>query len=175
MRFVLDPVDTNEGIRAGFTGTGSRGESGDGIKPHSRRSIAMMGQSDFDSVREARELDLQMGVLCGQGMEDFDASGHDRRLQLCPGVVRQPRGVGEKARRAADRCGQTSVGVNLYAEALDFSDHGCWLKRHRTLPGNPGSNRDRPCRGAHCAALCRWCNTFHKCSALPANHTACRR
>ncbi len=43
MRFVLDAVDANEGIRAGFTAAGSRGESGDGIKPHGRRSITMMG------------------------------------------------------------------------------------------------------------------------------------
>ena len=43
MRFVLDAVDANERIRAGFTATGSRGESGDGIKAHSRRSITMMG------------------------------------------------------------------------------------------------------------------------------------
>ena len=66
-----------------------------------------------------------MGMLPGQGMEDFDASGYDGRLQLRDGVVFQPRCVGEKARRAADRCGQTSIGVNLYAEALEFSDHGC--------------------------------------------------
>ncbi len=54
-----------------------------------------------------------MGLLCGQGMEDFDASSDDGRLQLCDGVFLQPRSVGEKARRAADRCGQTSIGVNL--------------------------------------------------------------
>jgi hypothetical protein len=43
MCFVLDAVDANEGIRAGFTATGSRGESVDGIKPLGRRGIAVMG------------------------------------------------------------------------------------------------------------------------------------
>ena len=42
VRFVLDAVDANEGIRTTFTATGSRGESGDEIKPHGRRSIPMM-------------------------------------------------------------------------------------------------------------------------------------
>ncbi len=43
MRFVLDAVDANEGIRAGFTATALRGESRDGIEPHDRRSTTMMG------------------------------------------------------------------------------------------------------------------------------------
>ena len=46
-------------------------------------------------------------------MEDFDASGDDGRLQLRGFAVLYPGSVGEKARRAADRCGQTSIGVNL--------------------------------------------------------------
>ena len=42
MRFVLDAVDANEGIRAAFAAElGS--ESRDGIEPHGRRSITMMG------------------------------------------------------------------------------------------------------------------------------------
>src|SRR6267143_6834394 len=63
MRFVLDTLEANEGIRAGFTATGSLGASGEGVKPHGRRSIATMGESDFDAIREVRKLDLQMGAL----------------------------------------------------------------------------------------------------------------
>ena len=43
MSFVPDAVDANEGICPGFTATGSRGESGDGIKPHGWRGVTMMG------------------------------------------------------------------------------------------------------------------------------------
>ena len=43
MGFMLDAVDANKGIRAGLTASGSRGESGDPIKPHGRRSVTMMG------------------------------------------------------------------------------------------------------------------------------------
>ena len=43
MSFVPDAVDANEGICPGFTATRSRGEPGDGIKPHGWRGITMMG------------------------------------------------------------------------------------------------------------------------------------
>jgi len=66
-----------------------------------------------------------MGMLSSQVLEDFDACGDHGRLQLHDFAVLHPRIVGEIMRRASDRRGQTNIGVNLDAEALGFSGHGC--------------------------------------------------
>ena len=43
MRFVLDAIHTHEGIRAAFRAAELRCKSRDGIEPHGRRCIAVMG------------------------------------------------------------------------------------------------------------------------------------
>ena len=68
---------------------------------------------------------MQVWMHSGQVLEDFDARGNDGRLQLRGGALLQPCGIGEKSRHAADRRGQTSIGVNLDAKTLGFSGHGC--------------------------------------------------
>ena len=128
-----------------------------------------------NSIREAEERHLQAGGILGQVLKNLDASGNYRRLQLRNFSILHPSGIGEATRGAAYPRRQASVGVNLNVKAIGFSDHGCWQSRRRTLPGNPDNSRDRPCKGAHYAVLYRWCSIFHKCTALRANHTACRR
>ena len=66
-----------------------------------------------------------MGMIFGQVLKNLDASGDNGRLQLRHSTVLHPSRVGEVARRAAHARRQASVGVNLNAKIVGFSDHGC--------------------------------------------------
>jgi hypothetical protein len=170
--FVLNAVDTRENIGAGFCAADLCGQACNGIETNGGKGFPLVGERDFKAIREARESDIEVRICFGEVFERLITRSEDRRLQLCDRIAFEASSFGEVARRATDRRGQTRIGIEKHGEAREFSCHGCWLRRHRKLPGNRGNSRDRPSKGARCAAPCRWCSSVRKCSVLRANHTA---
>jgi hypothetical protein len=59
----------------------------------------------------------------------------------------------------------------VHGNSLGFSGHGCPLKIHHRLLGNPGNNTARPCRVARQAVLGKSCSIFRTRNALRFYHT----
>jgi hypothetical protein len=168
-RFVLDAIEAGENAWAGFRAANSRGKPRDGIEANGWRAFASMSESNFHAVREAREGDFQARIFLSKMLESFRAGGDHGRLHSSDGTVLKSGDVGQIADDASGCGRQARVGIEEQAESFGISGHGRWPERLRKLPGSPGSSRDHPCTSARCVALCRWCSTFRRCSALPAS------
>jgi hypothetical protein len=171
VRFVLDAVDSTEDPRDSSAACDPPGKSCNRVEADGGQSFPSMRKRDFDAISEAREGDLQVRRVSRQVFEGFPARSNDGRLPLRDGVIFHSCAIGKVAGDTADRGSQTDIRVELQVEAYKFSGHGFWRGRPRRLPGNPGNSRDRPCKGARCAALCKWCSIVHTCTVLPANRT----
>jgi len=111
-------------------------------------------------------------MIWGQVLKSFRAGSDDRGLQSSYGAILESGDIGHITDHAARRSRQARVGIEEQSECFGLSGHGWWLATRRKLPGNPGNRRDRLSKGVRCAVPCRWCNTSHRCSALPASRIA---
>jgi hypothetical protein len=127
-----------------------------------------MGYHCFDAVRVTRDVCQNLCFAFSQTASVNNARGQRGGLKFCYSVGFKSGGFREVAGDSGGSRSQTRVGGELQAgAALWFSWHGYWLRKHRKLPGTPGNSINRRSKDAHCAGLCRWCNTFHKRRLLP--------
>lgn len=135
-----------------------------------------MRHRDLDPVGKKFQRHNQMRMVPGQMSERLSASSYNRLLQLSHRFARKLRGLREVARSAPGRRRQPLIRVNLQFDTFGLSAHCDWSPAtRRKLPGNPGNSIVRLRRALHLPALCKSCSTFHRCTALPACHTACKR
>ena len=174
VRFVLDAIDARKRRTGGALPFLSCNRLCR-LRPGRRSGLAFTRQGNFEAVGKSRKSDFQMRVISDQLLEGFFASFDDGGLQSRDRVCLQPRFLGQKTRYASRRRSQAGVGIDRHVQHLMFSGHGCSPGRRRTLPGNRGNSRGRRNRDGCCAGPCKWCNTFRKCSALPASRIARRR
>ena len=153
--FILQAVDSGENTWAGVCATNLCGQACNRIEPNGGKGFALVGERYFKTIREARESDNEVRMSFGQVFERLIARSEDRRLPLCDCIAFEAGRFGEIAGCAADRRGQTRIGVEKNGEAREFSCHGCWLRKRRKLPGNQGNSRGHRSKGARCAAPCR--------------------
>jgi hypothetical protein len=109
--FVLDAVDTGEDTGAGFCAAHLSGQACNGIEANSGKGFPFVGERDFKAIREARKSDNEVRMCFGQVLERLIARSEDGRLPLSDRIAFEAGGIGEVARRATDRRGQTRIGV----------------------------------------------------------------
>ncbi len=170
--FVSDTIEPGKNAGVGIRAADSRGEACDGIEANRRRAFALMGESNLHAVGKAREGYFQMRMIWRQMLKSFRTGSDDGGLQSSYGAILESGDIGHIPDHAARRSRQARVGIEEQSKCFGFSGHGWWPATRRKLPGNPGNSRDRRSKGVRCAVLCRWCSTFHRCSALPASRIA---
>lgn len=107
----MDAVDTGEDTWAGFCAARLCGQACNGIEANSGKGFPFVGEGDFKAIREARKSDNEVRMCFGQVLKRLIARTEDRRLPMCDRVSFEAGGIGEVARRAADRRGQARIGV----------------------------------------------------------------
>jgi hypothetical protein len=83
-----------------------------------------MTEGDFETVREPRESNFQMGVFRGKMLESLDASLDDRGLQSSDRLALEAGSIRQKAGYASRRRCQPGIGVNAHVQVFWFSGHG---------------------------------------------------
>jgi len=72
-----------------------RGKAGDGV--HANRGASVfMGEGNFEAIRKARKINLQMRMLASQMFEGFQARLDDRGLQPRNRVTSRPAASAKK-------------------------------------------------------------------------------
>ncbi len=87
-------------------------------------ACVLMGQRNFEAIREARKINLQMRMLPGQMLERFQARFDDRGLQPGGGLAFETGGIRKETGYATRRRSQPGVGVNAQVQDFGFSGHG---------------------------------------------------